>query len=355
MPKGLNDLRNEGDTSMLFLRPSREDDLPELIRLAGMTGAGFTSLSTDKKRMRKLLAHAAASFAGKLDAPEDAHYLFALEDSASGHLAGVCGILAATGRARPFYSYRVGLIVNSSPQLRISNAIQTLYLCNDYTGCAEIGSLFVDPAYRGQRAGRWLSRSRFLFMAEFRERFPARVISEMRGVSDADGYSSFWENLGKKFLEMPFTRADYLSGRDDNSFIAELMPRHPIYVPLLSTEAQAAIAEVHRDTVAARHILEREGFRYQGYVDIFDAGPTLESRIDDIHTLANSRRLTAHVIQQEPEDARAWLLAATQLTRYRCLQAPAHIDHAAHSVQVSAATAKLLQIQDGDPLRIAAI
>lgn len=338
---------------MLFLRPSREDDLSDLIRLAGMTGAGFTSLSPDKKRLRKLLAHSTASFADALPATEDAHYLFALEDSDTGHLAGTCGILAATGRVRPFYSYRVGLLVNASPQLRISHTIRTLYLCNDHTGCAEIGSLFIDPAYRGQRAGHWLSRTRFLFMAEFRERFPDRVISEMRGVSDAAGFSPFWESLGRKFLEMPFTRADYLSGRDDNSFIAELMPRHPIYVPLLSAEAQAAIAQVHRDTVAARHILEGEGFRYQHYVDIFDAGPTLETRIEDIRTLAESRRLSVHVHARAAPEARPWLIANTDRAHFRCLQTAAAVDRGARSILLDAASAQLLNVKSGDTVRVA--
>src|SRR5699024_6008328 len=218
------------------------------------SGAGFTSLSPDEKLLRKRLAHSAASFADAVPTPEDAHYLFALEDSENGRLAGVCGILAATGRVNPFYSYRVGLVVNASKKLNIYNQIRTLYLCNDYTGCAEIGSLFLDPEYRGHRAGRLLSRSRFLFMAEFRERFPEKVIAEMRGVSDGSGYSPFWENLGSHFLTMEFTQADYLAGGEDNSFIAELMPRHPIYVPMLSPQARACIASVHKDTVAARRI-----------------------------------------------------------------------------------------------------
>jgi arginine N-succinyltransferase len=57
--------------------------------------------------------------------------------------------------------------------------------------------------------------------------------------------------------------------------VAELMPRHPVYVNLLP-ERRAAIGEVHDDTQPARVLLEQEGFRYEGYVDIFDAGPTLE-------------------------------------------------------------------------------
>src|SRR5699024_8422872 len=107
---------------MLFLRPSREDDLDGLMRLAGMTGAGFTSLSPDENLLTKRLADSSASFAGKLP-NEDAHYLFALEDSESGRLAGVCGILAATGRHNPFYSYRVGLVVNASKKLGISSEV----------------------------------------------------------------------------------------------------------------------------------------------------------------------------------------------------------------------------------------
>lgn len=336
---------------MLFLRPSREDDLSELMRLAGMTGAGFTSLSPDENLLRKRLAHSAASFADEVAAPEDAHYLFALEDSDNGRLAGVCGILAATGRTNPFYSYRVGLVVNASKKLDISNSIQTLYLCNDYTGCAEIGSLFLDPAYRGRRAGRLLSRSRFLFMAEFRERFPQKVISEMRGVSDDNGYSPFWENLGNHFLNMEFTQADYLAGGEDNSFIAELMPGHPIYVPMLSPEARECIAQVHRDTVAARRILENEGFRYQNYVDIFDAGPTLETHIDDIQTIHDSQRLTVRTNGDDPA-AQPCVLATTTHADYHCMLTHAVMDAHTQTVTIDAAEAALLQVGDGDVVRV---
>lgn len=52
------------------------------------------------------------------------------------------------------------------------------------------------------------------------------------------------------------------------------MPKHPIYTHFLSDEAQSVIGQVHPQTAPARAVLEKEGFRYRNYVDIFDGGPT---------------------------------------------------------------------------------
>jgi len=87
---------------------------------------------------------------------------------------------------------------------------------------------------------------------------------------------------------MEYSRADYLTGIGQKAFIAELMPRHPVYTAMLPDAARAAIGEVHADTLPARAMLESEGFRYEGYVDIFDAGPTLECFRDDIRAVKSA-------------------------------------------------------------------
>lgn len=46
-------------------------------------------------------------------------------------------------------------------------------------------------------------------------------------------------------------------------------------------------------------ILLREGFRYHRYVDIFDAGPTLEAVRNQIRTFAASHLLTIQNISDE--------------------------------------------------------
>jgi arginine/ornithine succinyltransferase subunit-like protein len=74
-------------------------------------------------------------------------------------------------------------------------------------------------------------------MAAFRERFNEKVVAEMRGVIDEQGYSPFWESLGKRFFAMEFSRADYLCGTGQKLY-CRLMPKHPLYIDFLSDEAR---------------------------------------------------------------------------------------------------------------------
>jgi arginine N-succinyltransferase len=272
---------------MFVVRAVRRDDLDALMHLASLVGDGMTTLKADLGMLGERIDVACASFAGTLAVPQR-DYLFVMEDTDSGLLVGVCAIKAAVGLQAPFYNYRIGTQVHSSIELGIFSRMETLYLANDLTGCAELCSLFLHPDYRSGANGRLLSKCRLLFMAQFPELFPALVIAEMRGFQGADGTSPFWENLGRHFFQMDFQRADDLSSLGKKSFIAELMPRHPLYVAYLPREAQDVIGMVHRDTAPARHLLEQEGMFYNGYVDIFDAGPVLQARVADLRASRDS-------------------------------------------------------------------
>jgi arginine N-succinyltransferase len=119
--------------------------------------------------------------------------------------------------------------------------------------------------------------------------FGKTVVAEMRGVSDADGRSPFWEGLGRHFFSIDFAEADYLTGVGQKAFVAELMPKHPVYVDFLPADAQAVIGKTHDNTRPAVAMLESEGFRYEGYVDIFDAGPTVQAYTSEIRAVKESR------------------------------------------------------------------
>jgi arginine N-succinyltransferase len=304
---------------MLVVRSAQTTDLPALMILAQQVGDGMTTLKADHHMLSNRVERACASFSGEL-AKEERDYLFVMEDTSNAALAGVCAIKRTVGLKEPFYNYRIGTLVHSSVELNIFSQMETLYLSNDLTGSAELCSLFLHPDYRTGTNGRLLSKSRFLFMAQFPDLFPPLLIAEMRGYQRADGTSPFWENLGRHFFQMDFKRADDLSSLGKKSFIAELMPRHPLYVAYLSKEAQEVIGKVHIDTAPARHLLEQEGMFYAGYVDIFDGGPVLQARISDLRAVRESviTKVVAPPSEQSA-DVDAHLVATLELGNFRVI------------------------------------
>ena len=76
---------------------------------------------------------------------------------------------------------------------------------------------------------------------------------------------------------------------NSKNVIADLFPRHPIYIPLLPDDAQATIAKVHQHTEPAKKMLTDEGFEHRDLVDIFDGGPVLHCDTAKIRAVNESR------------------------------------------------------------------
>lgn len=334
---------------MMVIRPVERTDLPALMALAGKTGGGLTSLPVDEATLSERIERALKTWQGELPKSEQG-YVFVLESVERGEVAGICAIEVAVGLNDPWYNYRVGTLVHASKELNVYNALPTLFLSNDHTGSSELCTLFLDPAWRKEGNGYLLSKSRFLFMAAFRDRFNEKVVAEMRGVIDETGYSPFWDSLGKRFFSMEFSRADYLCGTGQKAFIAELMPKHPIYTDFLSPEAQAVIGEVHPQTAPARAVLEKEGFRYRNYVDIFDGGPTLECDIDHVRAIRKSRLVEVVEGQSAPGEWPACIVANEQYQQFRAMLI--NVDPNIERLVLSAAQLDALKCKAGDPVRL---
>lgn len=196
---------------MMIIRPIERRDLADLLTLAGKSGIGLTSLPQNEDTLSARIERALKTWQGELP-QSDQCYLFVLEDSERRQVVGVCAIEVAVGLAEPWYSFRVGTQVHASKQLNVYKSVPTLFLSNDHTGHSELCTLFLDPDYRHGENGKLLSKVRFLFIAAFRERFSRRLIAEMRGFSDENGRSPFWESVGRHFFSIEFAKADYLSG-----------------------------------------------------------------------------------------------------------------------------------------------
>ena len=305
---------------MLVIRAAKTSDLDALINMAHQAGSGMTTLKPDPEMLGQRLATSEASFAETIR-PEQRDYMFVLEEPQDGSIAGVCAIKGAVGLTEPFYNYRIGTLVHCSRELNVFTRMETLYLSNDLTGSTELCSLFLLPEYRVGFNGKWLSKSRFLFIAQFQQLFTEKIIAEMRGYQDEEGDSPFYEGLGRHFFKMDFNHVDGLTAIGKKSFIAELMPRQPLYVDYLPQSAIDVIGKVHTSTQPARRLLEQEGMHYEGYVDIFDAGPVLQGRVSELRAVRDSVLATAVLADGEAthEETEHVLISNTRLDDFRMI------------------------------------
>lgn len=334
----------------MLVRAAGMQDLDTLLALAASAGSGLTTLPASEGRLVERLECVAQSFAGA--APQaDADYLFVLENE-QGRVVGTSGMLGAAGMREPWYSYRMGLTVAASRELNVYRQQPTLFLVNDLTGATALCSYFLDPAFRNGDNARLLSKARFMFMADCPQDFSSRVIVEMRGLSDSAGRSPFWDSLGQHFFRMDFARADYLTGIGNKAFIAEMMPKFPLYACFLRDAARESIGQVHPDSEAGRAVLEEEGMCYQGYVDIFDGGATLEAQRSQVRAIRDSRTLLL-AIGTPGEEATTHLIHNRLRDNCRMIAAPARV--AAGTLVVSAASAERLKLRAGTPVRAVAL
>ena len=335
---------------MMVIRPIRADDYPALYDIAVESGHGFTSLPVNEELLMRKISRSEQSFSKAVTSPGDEGYLFVLEDTASGEICGTSALEAAVGLDDAFYHYHLGKVVHSSRSLGVYKTVDILTLCNDYTGVSELCTLFLREKRREKNNGRLLSKMRFLFLAEFSQRFSERVIAEMRGVSNTDGSSPFWQWLQEHFFNVDFPTADYLTGIGQKVFIAELMPKYPIYVSLLSKQAQAVIGQVHEKTRPALALLQAEGFSSRGYVDIFDAGPTVEARVEHIRSVRNSLRLQVQI--GDAEKGVPYLICNTELNDFRATWLELDVNEYSEHVTLPAETAEALRVKAGDWVRV---
>ena len=240
---------------MTFLiRAATADDLQHLYEMAKRTGGGFTNLPPDRKALIAKLERGAAAFARTEDEVGDDLFVFVLENTATGEVRGTCQIFSAVGLKWPFYSYRIGALTQHSEELGRTFRADILNLSTDLEGASEVGGLFLHPGERAGGLGMLIARSRYLFIRNHRARFADRTLAELRGVIDEAGGSPFWDGVAGRFFGMNFQDADEFNAKHGNQFIADLMPKHPVYIAMLPETARSAIGLPHPSGRAAMDI-----------------------------------------------------------------------------------------------------
>lgn len=275
---------------MLIVRPARMDDLDAFCALAEASEPGFTTLVPDRDLLAQTIETSRATFGDPVGDKPKSTYLLMLENE-EGAVHGCAAVKARVGIDTPIFNFRILQLSQSSAPTDCRFEMDVLTLMNEYTGCAEAGTLFVDNTLRGVGAGRLLANARYMLIAAAPERFGERVISQLRGVVTPEGRSAFWEALGQKFFAMDFCQADRVRATSSTQFMLDLLPKYPIYASLLPSEAQAVIGEVHPKGRPARAMLLDEGFSYDQVIDVFDGGPVVCAPRDGLRTVRESQVL----------------------------------------------------------------
>jgi len=317
-----------------FMRPVRGDDFEQIHALAMQTGGGMTNLPMDRKALKARVEFILECFEKNTTEASGENYMLVLERE--GQVLGTAAIFSAIGLESGFVNYRINTMFHFSEQLGKRVSRRLLVPTHDFTGSSEVASLFISPKARGGGFGKLLARSRYLFMAQTPHIFADRVCAELRGWRTPDGGQPFWKAVGQHFFDMEFEEADQHNSIAGNQFIADLMPIYPIYMAVLPEAARACIGRPHESGEAAFNMLLNEGFEYRGYVDIFDGGPVVDARIQDIRT-----------VRKEGQDL---LIAAGERIDFRCVRSTGVLKD--NHLLLSSVAAKALNVDTGSIVRI---
>jgi arginine N-succinyltransferase len=332
-----------------FIRPVKADDFDQLREFARITGGGMTNLPDDDKALRSRIRRAVESFRSDATKPGDEVYMMVLEQD--GKILGTTGVFAAIGLKEGFINYKLIDEVHYSEEFKKTTRRTVLMPSHDFTACAEVGMLFVAPEARQGGWGKLLARARYLFIAQKPEIIADHICAELRGWRGPKGEQPFWESVGRHFFEMDFEGADLHNAAHGNQFIQDLMPRHPVYTVFLSPEARACIGRPHDSARAAYDMLMAEGFEWDQYIDIFDGGPLVDAKTNQIRTIRESRVRRVFALGDVSEGD-MMMMAAGAVSSFRCLRAKGQID--GESLIIAKETAKALNVKAGDSVRCVA-
>lgn len=327
------------------LRAAHIADLEHLYEMAKLTGGGFTNLPADRAALTRKLERADEAFSRTDDKLGDDQFTLVLENTATGQVRGTCQLFSQVGQQWPFYSYRLNTLTQHSQELGRTVRAELLSLVTDLEGSSEVGGLFLHPGERAGGLGMLLARSRYLFIAMHRARFADRILAELRGVIDDRGGSPFWDGVAGRFFGMTFQEADYFNAINGNQFIADLMPKHPVYVAMLDEEAKKVIGIPHPTGRAAMRMLENEDFSFEGYVDIFDGGPTMTARTDQVRSIREAR--PGKVSDTDLDIGERCLVATGTLGTFRSAYGMREFAEDG-SIVIDAKCAEVLGVSEGD-------
>lgn len=266
---------------LVVIRPISKGDLTGFYQLALSAGIGMTSLPKNNDLLLGKINTSLKSFnhinKNIKDNIEDYLFLFVLECVKTKQIIGCSGIVNVGTKLEPAYYLKLDL--NNSKMV----------LENHYQGAAELCSLYLAKDFRKNNNGKLLSRSRLLFMKVNKMFKDKKIIAEMRGYFDENNDSPFWKEVFNKKFNMTAKEAIEIRANGNKQKIIDMIGFDLIDLTNISEDTKKIIGHVHSSTKAAVALLEKEGLKFNNYVDLIDSGPALEGNIANLKTIKNTK------------------------------------------------------------------
>ncbi|WP_068713517.1 arginine N-succinyltransferase [Vibrio tritonius] len=292
---------------MIILRPARLSDLSQLERLAKESGTMVSTLPAQKESLVRKIERSVASFAQDVVTPGEESYFFVLEESLTGQVVGTGAINALSGYRTPFYAFRNDMLIHSSRELNVHSRVHALSLTHDLSDHSNLCSFYVVESLLKTLYPALITLGRLLYMSVEQQRFTNEWMAVLPGLCDEKGRAPFWEHVGRKFVGLDYDEVEFLNSTKEGTFIAELMPHYPLYVPLFDEEAQLALGMVNPKAELQCNLLSGQGFEPDKYVEIFDGGPILSATRSTLSIWQEHRQATLS-LGAVPADAELHLI-----------------------------------------------
>jgi arginine N-succinyltransferase len=303
---------------MFVIRPVTTHDIETYVQFAFSASLGILSMPKNRELLQKNIDKSIESFGLEIMGPQNEFYLFALENSETNQVGGICGIASKIGVETPDYFFR---LETSHPKphgnLPLRESIRILKTVKETSGPSEICSLYITPEFRKEGLGRLLSLCRFLFIACFPQRFEEEIVALMRGYVDKNNSNPLWDHLGKYFLNIQYLELLQLQ-EGGRGFVSSMLPKYPIYLDLLPKEAAEALGKVHNNTKPALNMLMQEGFEMAQEYDIFDGGPKLIAHRNDIRAYKECKIAVVEDILSQDIDSDQFIVSNTSMNFRAC-------------------------------------
>jgi arginine N-succinyltransferase len=120
---------------------------------------------------------------------------------------------------------------------------------------------------------------------------------------------------------------------------------------MLPEAARAVIGIPHPSGRAAMRMLEEEGFAWENYVDIFDGGPTMTVRTDQIRSVREAEESRIAAIDDrlgDQKEGEKRLVTVGQLSDFRACYG--WIERDDDAIRIDRGAAKTLGVDKGDSI-----